>query len=62
MRTFVDPDLCIASGLCIDTCPDIYEWGEEVATVKVPEVPQGMEDCALEAEEGCPTDAISHKD
>ncbi len=60
MKTFVDPDLCISCGLCSDTCPDIYEL-QDVAVVKVDTVPPDQEQCALEAEEGCPTDAITHE-
>ena len=61
MRTIVDPDLCILCGLCADTCPDVYELGDETAIVIADPIPSGQEDCALEAEEGCPTDAISHE-
>ena len=60
MKTMVDPDLCTACGLCVDTCPDIYEMGDEVAQVIVDEVTADLEDCALEAEESCPVGAISH--
>ena len=61
MITIIDPDLCTACGLCVDTCPDLYEMGDEVAFVKVETVPSKYEDCALEAEEGCPVEAISHQ-
>ena len=60
MKTFVDSDLCISCGLCADTCPDIYKL-EDVAVVKVDTVPPSLEDCALQAEDNCPTDAISHE-
>lgn len=60
MKTIVDPDLCISCGLCADTCPDVYEL-QDVAVVKTDPVPADREQCALEAEEGCPTDAITHE-
>ncbi len=60
MKTFVDPDLCISCGLCVDSCPDIYEM-QDVAVVIADPVPAEQEECALEAEDGCPTDAISHE-
>lgn len=62
MRTFIDPSLCTSCGLCVDACPDIYDFGDESAVVIADPVPEGKEDCALEAEEGCPVEAISHKD
>ena len=60
MTYSVDPDLCIGCGLCIDTCPDVFDWDGSVATVTISPVPLASEGCALEAEDGCPTDAISH--
>jgi len=60
MRTFVDPELCISCGLCADTCPDVYEM-QEVAVVIADPVPPDYEKCAVEAEESCPSDAISHE-
>lgn len=60
MRTKVDPDLCISCGLCVDTCPDIYEM-QDVATVIADPVPAEKEKCVREAEGDCPTNAISHE-
>ena len=61
MKTIIDPALCTACGLCVDTCPDIYEMGEDFAVVVVDTVPPDMEKCALEVENDCPVEAISHK-
>jgi len=60
MKTKIDPDLCTACGLCVNTCPDIYEMGDDTAIVIADIVPEGMESCAIDAEESCPTGAISH--
>lgn len=49
-------------GLCADTCPDVFELGEEKAEVIVDEVPEEQEECCREAAEGCPTDAIEIED
>lgn len=57
----VDPDLCTACGLCADTCPDVFEMGDDVAEVVANPVPPDQEDCVIEAEESCPVEAISHK-
>lgn len=63
MKLYVDPDLCISCGLCIDTAPEIYDWSDdEVAEVIVDDVPPEYQDEALEALESCPTEAIKRKD
>lgn len=61
MKTMIDPDLCTACGLCVDSCPDIYEMGVDVAEVIVGTVPADLETCALEAEKDCPVEAITHE-
>ncbi len=59
MKTRVDPELCIACGLCISTCPDVYDWDDDGKAVAIKEdVPDEHEACAQEAAEGCPTEAI----
>ena len=61
MITKIDPDLCSSCGLCVDSCPELYDMGDESAVVIVDTVPEDMEDCAIEAEENCPVEAISHE-
>jgi len=61
MRVKVDPDLCTACGLCEDACPEVFELGDEVAEVIADPVPEDQENCVIEAEEGCPVEAISHE-
>ncbi|PKM83690.1 MAG: ferredoxin, partial [Firmicutes bacterium HGW-Firmicutes-13] len=46
-------------GLCVDTCPDIFDWNNDgKANVQVETIPDEAEDCSLEALEGCPVEAI----
>ncbi len=59
MKVKIDPDLCTACDLCIDTCPDVFEMGDDVAEVKVDVVPAGLEDDVQEAIDSCPSEAIS---
>ena len=61
MITKIDPELCSSCGLCVDSCPDLYELGDEAAVVIVDTVPADQEDCAIDAEENCPDEAISHE-
>ena len=59
MKAKVDEDLCTGCGLCVDTCPEVFELPGDVAQVKVDTVPPEQEDCATEAAENCPVEAIS---
>ena len=61
MRAMVDADVCTGCGLCVDTCPEVFEMGEEedVATVKVATIPESAAESAREAEENCPVEAIT---
>jgi ferredoxin len=59
LKTKIDPDLCIACGLCISICPDVYTWDDNGKAVAVQaQVKEDQETCAEEAAENCPTDAI----
>ncbi len=59
MKVFVNEDLCIGCGLCVDTCPDIFEIVDDKSIVRVSEVPKTYEDLVKEARDNCPVDAIS---
>ena len=58
MEVYVDPELCIACGDCIDICPEVFEMGEAIAQVKVNEVPEEFEAATREAADECPVSAI----
>ncbi len=59
MQVEVDPELCISCGVCIETCPEIFVWGEDdKAEATSEDVPEDLEECAQEAVESCPTEAI----
>ena len=51
-------DTCTACGLCCDTCPEVFEMGDDVATVIVGEVPEPYQDTAQQAADECPVGAI----
>jgi len=60
MKVIVDEDLCTGCGLCEETCPEVFELGDdELAHVKVDPVPADTEEQARQAAEGCPVDAIA---
>ena len=51
-------DTCTACGLCCDTCPEVFEMGDDMATVIVDEVPADHQDAAQQAADECPVEAI----
>jgi ferredoxin len=59
MDVFVDPEICISCGTCIDLCPEVYDWDDDGRAKAIEEeVPDELEDSAREALESCPVDAI----
>jgi len=58
MKAAVDKDLCTGCELCTQTCPDVFEMQGDTAGVKADEVPAGSEDCAKQAADECPVEAI----
>ena len=51
-------DSCTACGLCVDTCPEVFEMGDEIAEVIVDNVPPELEETAQQATDECPVEAI----
>jgi ferredoxin len=51
-------DTCTACGLCVDTCPEVFEMGDDMARVIVDEVPEEHEDAVQQAADECPVEAI----
>jgi ferredoxin len=58
MKAKVDPDLCTGCELCTQTCPDVFDMQDDVAVAIVEEIPEDAEDCAKQAAEECPVEAI----
>ena len=57
MRVRIE-DTCTACGLCVDTCPEVFEMGDDMAQVMVEEVPAEYEDTVQQAADECPVEAI----
>jgi len=58
MKALVN-DKCEGSGLCADTCPDVFEMNDSgKAAVKVDAVPEGSEASCRQAATECPLQAI----
>ena len=58
MKAIVDLDLCTGCGLCVDTCPAVFEMDDAVAKVLVENVPENALDTCREAADNCPVEAI----
>jgi len=51
-------DTCTACELCIDTCPEVFEMGSDIAQAAVDEVPPEFENAVQQAADECPAEAI----
>ncbi|MDP6380244.1 MAG: ferredoxin [Phycisphaerae bacterium] len=58
MKVKVDVDACTGCGPCESICPEVFEVVDDVAKVKVADVPAEAADACREAAENCPTEAI----
>ena len=59
MKVVVDKDTCTDCGLCADSCPEVFDMGDDTVSVKGETVPAGSEDSAKQAAEDCPVEAIT---
>lgn len=60
MKVSVDPELCTGCGPCVDICPEIFELNDdELAVVKVDQVPPAQHKSCREAADECPSEAIA---
>lgn len=62
MKATVDAKTCTGCGLCVDSCPAVFEMADDVAKVKVGVIPADQEEACREAAEGCPVEAIAIQD
>ena len=59
MKAVIDKDLCTGCGLCEDTCPEVFEIKDGMATTKVTNVPENLSESCKQAAEDCPVEAIT---
>jgi len=57
MKVLIE-DTCTACGLCVDSCPDVFEMGSDMAEVITSDVPPEFEDAVQQAADECPVEAI----
>jgi ferredoxin len=51
-------DTCTSCGLCVDTCPEVFQMGDDMAEVIAETVPAELEEEVLQAADECPVEAI----
>jgi len=49
---------CVACGLCVDICPEVFEMGIQYAQVKMDNIPAEHENAVRQAANDCPVSAI----
>ena len=63
MKLKVNKDLCIGCGACQAIVDEVFQIEDDgLATVIVDEINDDLKDDALDAKDGCPTDAIEEID
>lgn len=57
-KVYIDTDVCIGCGLCVEQCPEVFEFDDEnqKAIVIMPE--GGPEESIDESIEACPVECI----
>lgn len=58
MKAIVEPG-CVACGLCISTCPEVFRFGSDGLAEAYAEVTDSLTDTAKESRDGCPVSVIS---
>jgi ferredoxin len=51
-------DTCTACGLCCDTCPEVFDMGDDIAEVFSDNISEELKPVVQHAAEECPVAAI----
>ena len=58
MKVKINEELCVGCGLCVNTCPGVFEMKDDKAVVKSETVSSENEETCKQSKEECPVDAI----
>ncbi|MEU6646348.1 (4Fe-4S)-binding protein [Saccharomonospora sp. NPDC046836] len=60
MRIEADRDVCIGSGMCVLTAPEVFDQDDDgIVVLRIAEPEPGSRDAAREAVQLCPSGALS---
>ena len=60
LQARVDPEVCVGTGMCEATAPELFEVGDDgISHVLRDDVPPELLDKARKAAEACPTRALT---
>lgn len=59
MRAYVDQDLCIGCGLCVATCPEVFEMNADDKAQAIADTTDENREAVQAAIDGCPVSAIN---
>lgn len=59
MKAKVDENTCTGCGLCVDTCPEVFQLEDSLAKVIAAQVPAKARAACREAADNCPVQAIT---
>ncbi len=59
MKVAVDPEICEGCESCVELCPEVFDMEGDVAVARHIDVPEDLKECAQDAADSCPVDAIS---
>lgn len=59
MKVKVNQETCIGCGMCIDMCPEVFEYNDAgLSSPKSEDMEDSMKDAIVDAQQACPVDAI----
>ena len=62
MKAYVNKETCIACGLCVATCPEIFSFDEDGMAEAVGQISDELYVSAESARNACPVEAIDIKE
>ncbi|MGN0601105.1 MAG: ferredoxin [Oscillospiraceae bacterium] len=62
MNVKVDKEGCISCGICVNTCPDVFEFDDDDKSTVIKEPEEYEEDEVRDAAESCPVSVIHIED
>lgn len=59
MKATVDKNGCIACGICVNLCPEVFRWDDNGLAEVYSGITPATESTAAQSRDGCPVSVIS---